>query len=96
MESIEEWRKRINLDKFIFLGHSFGGFIATCYGMQYPERIKHLILEDPWAFCKKPSTYSPPFWLRIMNYVYMKFLPLTFIRAAGPFGKNILIYTCTI
>ena len=38
VESIEEWRKEMNLDKFVLLGHSLGGFLAAAYTLQYPER----------------------------------------------------------
>ena len=36
--SIEEWRKEMKLNRFILLGHSMGGFLATSYAIRYPER----------------------------------------------------------
>jgi pimeloyl-ACP methyl ester carboxylesterase len=50
VESIEEWRKKLNLNKFILLGHSLGGFLSSSYTLRYPQYIQALILNDPWGF----------------------------------------------
>lgn len=47
--SIERWRQAVGLEKFILCGHSFGGFLSAAYTLKYPERVYHLILEDPWG-----------------------------------------------
>ena len=31
IQAIEEWRKKIGIDKFVLAGHSFGGYIGTLY-----------------------------------------------------------------
>ena len=38
VEVIEEWRKNMNLDKILLLGHHMGGFLATSYAISHPER----------------------------------------------------------
>lgn len=38
VNAIEKWRLELKLDKFILLGHSFGGYLATAYSIQHPER----------------------------------------------------------
>lgn len=38
VKSIEEWRREMNLNKMIILGHSMGGFLATSYTMSHPDR----------------------------------------------------------
>lgn len=38
VESIEEWRKEVGLEKMILLGHNLGGFLAAAYSLKYPSR----------------------------------------------------------
>lgn len=56
IDSLEEWRKARNIEKFTLLGHSLGGYLAVSYALKYPGRLNKLILaspvgipEDPWA-----------------------------------------------
>ena len=34
IDSLEEWRKAKKLDKFILLGHSFGGYVVSKYALK--------------------------------------------------------------
>lgn len=91
VKSVEEWRREMKLEKMILLGHSMGGFIATAYAITHPDRVKHLILADPWGFPERPSADSIrkefPLVVRVIALVLRPFNPLTGVRAAGPFGK---------
>lgn len=62
VKSIEEWRREMNIQEMILLGHSMGGFLATSYTISYPDRVKHLILADPWGFQEKPKETKAPLW----------------------------------
>ena len=95
VESIESWRKELGLEKFILLGHSLGGFITCSYALQYPERVQHLILVDPWGFPEKPSDNDQvymPRWVKMLGAVLSPFNPLAGLRVAGPLGKSISLW----
>ena len=91
VDSIERWREQIGLDKFVLLGHSLGGFLASSYALKYPSRIQHLILADPWGFPVKPTEDNInrhiPVWVKFLGAVLSPFNPLAGLRAAGPWGK---------
>lgn len=44
VQDIEIIRKALKIDKWIVLGWSFGGFLAQCYALTYPEHMIGLIL----------------------------------------------------
>ncbi|GBL85021.1 Protein ABHD4 [Araneus ventricosus] len=90
VDSIEAWRKKVGLKKFILLGHSMGGFLAAAYSIKYPERIQHLILADPWGFPTpdlSPRKIEFPIWAKAIAAMLRPFNPLAGLRAAGPWGK---------
>lgn len=41
---VKNFADELKLDKFVLLGHSFGGQVATKFGALYPEKIDKLIL----------------------------------------------------
>ncbi|CAH0401187.1 unnamed protein product [Chilo suppressalis] len=91
VESVEEWRRELNINQMILLGHSLGGYIATAYAMRYPERVRHLVLADAWGFPEKPQNpyekYQLGLWVRGLAMVLQPLNPLWAVRAAGPAGK---------
>lgn len=90
IESIENWRSNVGIDKFILLGHSLGGFISASYAINYPQHVEHLILVDPWGFPEKPaeSEYQRrvPRWIKFVSMVMEPYNPLALVRLAGPWG----------
>ena len=88
VDSIEQWRHQLGLEKFVLLGHSFGGFLASTYALKNPSRVQHLVLVDSWGFPEKPPDIENnfPMWARVLKAVIMPFNPLAALRAAGPLG----------
>lgn len=106
VNSIEQWRESVGLENMILLGHSLGGYLATSYAIQYPSRVSHLILVDPWGFPERPQPEGesqgvqgqgsevkrpgPPRWVKAAASVLSLFNPLAVIRAAGPWGPGLV------
>lgn len=90
MHYLEQWRIGVGLDSFILLGHSFGGFISASYTIQYPSRVRHLVLNDPWGLPARMEEVRNnrryPVWIHAVAMVITKFNPFTPIRMAGPAG----------
>lgn len=92
VESIENWRNKLEIDEMILLGHSFGGYLSTCYALKYPDRVKSLILADPWGFPERnPNQPSrAPLWIRVLVNLMSPFNPLALVRVAGPLGPGLV------
>lgn len=95
VKSVEEWRNEMKLPKMILLGHSMGGYIAASYAITYPDRVKHLILADPWGFTDRPEDLEErkskmPLWARALFVTLQPLNPLWAIRTAGPFGQKLI------
>jgi cardiolipin-specific phospholipase len=54
VDALEEWRILKKIDRFTLLAHSMGGYMATCYALKYPGRVKKLILVSPVGFPEDP------------------------------------------
>ncbi len=94
VEAIEKWRQVVGLERFILLGHSMGAFLSTAYAMKYPDRVRHLILNDSWGFPVRSTIPEEnpngrrmiPAWVAALGSLLTFFNPLTPVRWAGPFG----------
>lgn len=47
LDAFEEWRAIHGIERFVFVGHSLGGYLATLYALDYPQRVEKLILVSP-------------------------------------------------
>ncbi|VDD90273.1 unnamed protein product [Enterobius vermicularis] len=98
-DAIDDWRKEMNIDRMILVGHSFGGFIACAYALTFPEHLRHLVLLDPWGFSAKPLEEPPHSfglsaktiaWIKTMASAIGAANPLAVVRCAGPYGIEVL------
>lgn len=46
VNDLEQLRKTLKIDRWVVLGSSFGGFLAQCYAVKYPDHFAGLILVD--------------------------------------------------
>lgn len=95
VDSIERWRIKMDIDKFILLGHSFGGYLCANYALKYPGRVSHVILADPWGVQERPAspnrgTYRFPIWVRVVNSIFQAFNPLAVLRVTGRWGPTLV------
>lgn len=95
--SIEDTRKELGLETFILIGHSFGGYLAYSYAIQYPEKVKSLILVDPWGFSEnapdRQASAEIPKWIKVLAAVLSPFNPCAALRLVGPLGRVLLLFS---
>ncbi len=51
---IERIRRILNQEKIILIGHSYGGFSATLYAVEFPEHVEKMVLIAPAGVLKMP------------------------------------------
>lgn len=86
LEAIHELLKRLNVEKPILVGHSYGGTISLGYAERYPDAVGGLVLVDAAAAGQKIDTFG-----KIQAHV-VKFLQLPVIRqiANATFGQLLI------
>jgi proline iminopeptidase len=55
---LEQLRTELKIDKWIILGHSFGGMLASYYASIHPDRIEKLILSSSGGIDLELRTYA--------------------------------------
>lgn len=67
VESIESFRIALGLDKFILVGHSFGGYISGCYSLKYPQWVQYLLFLSPVGMSEQPPGFDYLMYLEEKN-----------------------------
>ncbi|KAJ7276153.1 Alpha/Beta hydrolase protein [Mycena haematopus] len=60
IDSLETWRKKMQLEQMTLIGHSLGGYLSTVYALKYPERVHKLILLSPAGVPRDPNETTAP------------------------------------
>eukprot|EP00158_Paraphelidium_tribonemae_P002811 Partr_v1_DN25691_c0_g1_i2_m4500 putative Abhydrolase domain containing len=99
VDSLEAWRTTLQIEQMTLLGHSLGGYFSCRYALQYPERVKQLILaspagvpeEAPFASRMAELTFPQRQMLGLFHWGWESgYTPQGFIRSFGSFGRTAL------
>ncbi|MBU0616801.1 MAG: alpha/beta fold hydrolase, partial [Planctomycetes bacterium] len=44
VDDLDKLRQRLGFERWVVLGHSYGGLVAQCYALKYPENLAGLVL----------------------------------------------------
>lgn len=58
LEDIEKIRRILGEEELILIGHSFGGFLAALYTLEFPNRVEKLILVEPADMLRFPPAHG--------------------------------------
>jgi cardiolipin-specific phospholipase len=47
VDSLEQWRIKMGLEKMTLVGHSLGAYFSVVYALKYPTRVNRLVLLSP-------------------------------------------------
>ncbi len=60
VDSLEEWRAKMGLEKMTLVGHSLGAYLSVVYALRYPTRVSKLVLLSPAGMLGDPDSTTSP------------------------------------
>ena len=69
-------RKKLNIDKWLIVGGSWGSTLGLAYSQSYPKRVKGIVIrsiflgtesEIKWAFTSAAKKFRPDLWENWVN-----------------------------
>jgi len=63
-DDLDRLREALGINQWVVLGHSYGGLLAQCYAMKYPENLKGLVLT-----CASTGLYGPSLSSRQRDFI---------------------------
>jgi len=55
---IERIRQILGVERLTIVGHSYGGFLATLYAVEFPQHVEKMMLISPDPVFKMPNDYK--------------------------------------
>lgn len=55
IDSLEEWRTKMGLEKMTLVGHSLGAYFSVVYALRHPDRVNRLVLLSPAGVPRDPN-----------------------------------------
>jgi pimeloyl-ACP methyl ester carboxylesterase len=91
VDSLAAWADAMKLDRFVLMGHSFGGYVSVAFAERFPQRVRQLILVSPFGLPARPhdansvesgrAGFVADLWERGVT-------PMDIVRVAGPLGSS--------
>lgn len=60
IDSLEEWRVRMGVERMTLVGHSLGAYLSAAYALRYPDRVTKLVLLSPAGILGGPDNTTEP------------------------------------
>lgn len=97
-DALQAWAEAEGLERYVLIGHSFGGYVAACWALAHPARVVRLVLvgsagmEAQNRACLGPK--GTPWGLEgpaldAFNALWYAIQPQAVVRMAGPLGPSI-------
>lgn len=93
---------QLGLESCFLLGHSFGGWVAAAYALEYPQSVAGLILAAPAgirddSFCDRYQALRPLLWPSpLLDWGLRLALPLSALIGQRPALERIYGYRCAL
>lgn len=74
VEIVRGFMEKLNIEKSIFVGHSFGGKLSIIMGANYPKQVEEIVLIDSAGLIPKRGLkyYTKVYSFKTLRFIYKK------------------------